>query len=364
MAKEVKDSMNGVKSMRGEPVVDLQDYNRTISHALNYYNDEYSLSDYKQSALEYATTLGIKVNAGIPEYMFRGIGAVCRLILRNCTLRVDDVQNTITKLKNIQLEYEKNKVKDDVPIKIVIPQTQQFDFLVIDFCNSIEDELIEAILDSTPQLAVESLIKTFASVEYTKTQIKEIIKFINKEIDYYNTILVDKKGSCEQTKEAYIHIPSTRINNALKQLKLLLDGISKTQEKVKVSKVISKKELSPILQTSKIPYQLEYNGIKSLLPSQVIGKSIVWLFDTDTRDLIILRSLAGKFKASGQSFLNVGETNSFKKKLRNPDKQLSEFCSALDKSKKIDDEYFDNITSKSQKAVGRMSENKIILCVY
>jgi endonuclease V-like protein UPF0215 family len=367
MAKRInKEKANEIlhgTSTNGEPQIDSNNYNHSLSSALNYYNVKYSNADYKRFALEYAASIGLKLNAGIAEYMFQSIGSVCRLISRGCYIRAEDIQRTLVKLNLIQAEYEKSRTVESLDFKVA-PVVKKENLKLISFENKIEDDLIQAILDSKNPLTVEALISNYVGEEFSKSDTKDIIKFIEDKIKYYNTAIVDKKGSDEDLKEAWQHIPSTRLKTAVKSLESLLEGINKSQVKVVAAKVVSKKEASPIIQVKKVPYLKEYNGINGLHPKDVIGKSVAFIFDTDTRDLIMLKCLAGKFKASGQSFTNVCDTNSAKKKLRHPEIQLNEFQGSLEKSKKADEQYFDKIKCKEQKAVGRMSDKRIILCVY
>ena len=373
MAKQISkeranEILHGTTSMRGEPIVSLEDYNHTLSSCLNWYNINYSSSDYKKAVLEYAATLDIKINAGIPEYAFRGIGAVCRLILRNCTLRSDDIQRTIDKIYFIQSEYEKHKlveIKDNViPIKPIVTQIDQ---IVIDYYNMVEDDLMQGILDGKiPYLSLESMVSNFAKNEYSKTQAKLITDFIESHIKYYSIVITDKKGSCEQAKEAWSHIPLIRIKTVVNTLKSLLIDIDKTQTKIKVAKSISKKELSPILQTKDVVYLKEYQNFKGLSPTECINSSEIWFYSTDTREINVIRALAGlKFTAKGTTFQNVDVDNSFKKKLRNPDEQLQAFINPLEsKTKKYFKQTFNAIKTTETKTTGRMSDARIIIQIF
>jgi hypothetical protein len=367
MAKRInKEKANEIlhgTSIQGEPVIDSNNYNHSLSAALNYYNVKYSNADYKRFALEYAASINLKLNAGIPEYMFQSIGSVCKLILRGCYIRAEDIQRTLVKLNMIQSEYEKSKTVDVLDFKVA-PVVKKENLKLITFLNKIEDDMVQGILDNKNPVTVESLISTYVGEEFTKSETKEIIKLIDDKTKEYNTAILDKKGSNDDLKEAWQHIPSTRLKTAVKSLESLLDGINKSQVKVVAAKVATKKDPSPLIQVKNVPYMKEYNGINGLHPKDVVGKSMAFIFDTDTRDLIMLKCLSGKLKASGQSFTNVCDSNSAKKKLRHPEIQLNEFQSSLEKSRKADEQYFDKVKCKEQKAVGRMSDKRIILCVY
>lgn len=347
-----------------EPTIDLVNYTHSISSALNFYNNSFSLSEYKEATLEYASSVGIHMNRGIPEYQFRTVGAICRLILRKCDIKPEDIERNLLKLKNIQKEYEKSKLNEVVVVSNVIP-IKQIDYLVVDYLNSIEDALIENILNNKDYNLAE-YISAFTKNEYKKSQSNEIVNFINSKIRYYDGVYSLLKGGCEQTKESFDNIPSTRIKSVLKTLKMLLEGISVIQHKeIVVKQVRKKKELSPLLQCKNIPYKKTWEGIDGLNPTACINSGEVWVFDTDTRDVIVLRALKDlKFTAKGYTFNNVDESKSFKKKLRKIE-DIYLFTNTLENlTKKSLLTTFTSIKTKEQKASGRMNENKIIIKVF
>lgn len=366
MAKTIsKEKANDILmgSDRTEPIIQIDDYNHSISMALNYYNNLYSLSDYKEATLEYAASINLAMNRAIPEYQFRRVGAVCRLISRNCNIKIEDINRNLEKLKQIQKEYVESK-KDDVIISNVIP-IKQIDYLVINFLNDIDDKLIIAILNNK-EYNPQEYISTFTTNQYSKHQSKEITNFIINKINYIDTVHNALKEGCEQTKEAFNLIPSTRVKSVSKALKSLLEGISNIQHKeIVVKQVRKKKELSPIIQTKDMVYISKFSNINSALPSTVINSSEVWIFDTESRDIIVLRALKDlKFTAKGITFNNVDENKSFKKKLRNID-DIYLFTNTLETpTKKSLNSTFNSIKTTQQKTSGRMNSNKIIIKVF
>lgn len=358
--KESKERLLGSSS--SEPETSVDNYNHTMSVALLHYNIHYSLSDYKEASLEYATSINLNMNRGIAEHLFRPTGAVSRLIMRECYVRPEDIQRNIEKLKQIQADYEKTKLQEVVSNVI---QIKQLDYLVINFLNDIEDNLINNILNNK-SYKTDEYVKTYTTNQYSKSQSKDIIAFINNKILYYDGVCKLLKEGCEQTKESFALTPSTRIKNVSKELKLIIDGIANVQQKeVVVKQLRVKKELSPLLQTSKMPYLKVWDKIEGILPQAVINCSEVWIYDTEKRDIIVLRALKDlKFNAKGFTFGNVDETKSFKKKLRKIE-DLYLFTNTLETpTKKSLLATLNSIKTTEQSVSGRMNENKIILKVF
>ena len=112
-------------------------------------------------------------------------------------------------------------------------------------------------------------------------------------------------------------------------------------------------------------YISKFNDINCVLPSTVINSSEVWIFDTEKRDIIVLRALKDlKFTAKSITFNNIDENKSFKKKLRNID-DIYLFTNTLESpTKKSLNNTFNSIKTTQQIASGRMNSNRIIIKVF
>jgi hypothetical protein len=348
---------------RLEPTIDINNYNSTVSAALLYYNNSYSLSDYKEAALEYAASIGLDISRAIPEYNFRSIGAVCRLILRNCTLRIDDIQRTIDKLNQIQSEYDKNKSLE--PLVLYLEPVKQIDYMVVDYCNLIEDELIDNILNGKRDIDTNKYISEYSSKQYTKKQSKEVQNFIEDKMQHYSNVYKSLKEGCEQTKESFSNIPSIRIKNVPKTLEIILNDITKVNVEVKKVVTKRKKEISPIIQVKDMPHTMNWEKIDGIHPSNAIGSSEIWVWDYEKRDIHVLKVLKDfKFQAKGYTFLNIDEERSFKKKLRKIE-DIYLFTNTLEElNKKSMNETFAAIKTTPQKTSGRMNSSKIIIKIF
>jgi hypothetical protein len=345
-----------------EPTIDMTNYNSSMSKALMYYNFSYSFSDYKDAALEYAASIGLDISRAIPEYQFRSIGAVCRLILRDCTLRVDDIQRTIDKLLQIQDEYDKSKSSSIIDIDLTPPKVIDYD--VVNYCNLIEDDLIDSIL-KRKDVDSNKYISEFTSKEFNKKQSKEIVEFIKKKSEYYLGVHKSFKEGCEQTKESFDGIPSIRIKTVHNTLESILIGISSVQVEVKKTVTRRKKEIPPMVQCKDMPYAKTWDKLEGLHPSVAIGCSEIWVWDFEKRDVHVMRVLKDfKFSAKGYTYLNIDEERSFKKKLRKPE-DVYNFTNTLeDPTKKTMLATFNSIKTTEQKTSGRMNETKVIIKVF
>lgn len=342
---------------QGEPEVLVDDYNHTLSAALNYYNNVFSLGDYKNNVIDYAASIGITVPRSIPEWNFRGIGATCRLLLREQPISLNHINQVIDKIKSIMVEHEKHPKEDDV--KIDQPVIKPVESSITPVQIWLEDAIDLMVIGKTKTLG--NMITEYNTFSVTKTDAKKITKLVDEQIDKYTDILSKLTiGKDEDLIEAWGKTSKTVFKKLISELKEFRDYLSK----LNVSMAAPKKDKAPIVQVAGIKFQKEYNNIKSIHPKDVIGKSEVWIFDTVTRDLIVLRALAGKLKAAGASFTNIDESKSFKKKLRKPEDVLNTLKSLIDTNKKAFKEVFDKLTTTETKASGRMADTRIIIEVF
>lgn len=366
MAKISKEKARSlIVGSKNEPSIDPENYNLSLANALNYYNNTLSLSDYKNSALDFADSIGKDVARAIPEFEFRGIGAVCRLILREEPVKVEHIQQVVDKLSKIQDTYLSRKQPVEVPVAVPVVEVKKENPQLVDFLASIEDVVDSIILTTKYEVNLDEITKQFTKAEFSKSESKAIIVFIDKKSREYGRVVLEFTD--EQYKEAYQNVPVSRIKKVIKFLTELSDYVTKILSESKKAVTISKKKDKPALvQVKNIEYCLEWDGIKGLHPKEAIGASEIWLFDTETRDLSVLRVETGlKIAAEGASFRNIDADKSIKKKLRKPEDVLNSFLNGVDsKTKKAFKEIFDQIKTTESKTSGRMNDKRLILHVF
>ena len=98
--------------------------------------------------------------------------------------------------------------------------------------------------------------------------------------------------------------------------------------------------------------------VDSISPVELLGASVVWVYDTVKRKLGIYRSeYSGGIHVKGTTI--IGIKNSEQKTLRKPEKQLPEFLKLRKSSTQID--WFDAVKAKAQPLKGRTNEHMLIL---
>jgi hypothetical protein len=338
-----------------EPIIDQSAYSISLASALNYYNEMFQLSEYKSSVLDFAKSISKDIPTGVPEFEFRSIGAICRLILREQYISIPHMNYVLAKIdtfKSIKEEKEKSK-----PIEVKAPVENT---ILLTFLAKLEDMVDEYVWDNKSK-EIGDLKKEYNYQIFTKSDHKKIITWCENNIKQYNIIY--NTFNDEDIKEAYRGVTKTKIKSIVTQLETFKSEIS-VIEKISVSSSRPKKDKPPMIQVSNIPYLKTFESLNGLHPKEVIGKTVAYIYDTVTRELIYIQSMNGKLKASGQSFINMDDTNSFKKKIRKPEEFFIDFFGESCKTKLESKAMYDSIKTTAQKGVGRMNENKIILKVY
>lgn len=184
--------------------------------------------------------------------------------------------------------------------------------------------------------------------------------------DYYKPLENEIRELVEQkTKdlvEAYAHWSVRKQKQYLSIIEQIVSDAERYMESKKaVRKIRKPKVKSADKQVEKVQYLTQSNEYKltSIHPSQIIGARRVYLFNTKDRTITELVSrLREGFSVTGTTIQGVDEEVSRQTKLRKPE----EFIPIVQKKtpNQIDKEW-KNLTTKDQKANGRVNKYTIIM---
>lgn len=188
-------------------------------------------------------------------------------------------------------------------------------------------------------------------VDYYTPQMEEIQELVTKKTD--------------DLVEAYGHIKIRKRKELLKLLTIIISDAEKYMSAKKVvRKPRKKKVVSTTQSVSKVTYlkdSAEYK-IVSVDPTEIVGASVVWLFNVKYRTITkLVSSSSSGLTVKGTTIYDFDSDLSTKKKLRKPE----DFISVTTKTTKtkINKEY-DTIKTKPSAANGRVNSDTIIYKVY
>lgn len=331
-----------------EPNIVTSEYQISLIKCMNYYNETWDKDSYKNATIEFALSLGIDLPKSVPDQEYRNIGAICRLLTRNQYVEINHYNYVVKRLN--ELKAYKKEIKEDVPVK----QVEVKKDTPIKFIENLEDYIDTFTLKGT--VDTKKIIAKYNTYSYSTSEAKKVESYINKQVKTFTQHISDWN---DDIKDSY----NPRTKTEIKKLVDSLEEFKATIVKLVVSTKAKPKKAKPAsIQVKGVPFKKEYESISGKHPKELIGKSFAVIYDTATRDLIILHALASKFQASGMTFLNLDDTKCIKKKLRKPEEQLKELATKT--TKKDIFAFFETIKTTEQKSTGRMSEDKIILSVY
>jgi hypothetical protein len=172
-------------------------------------------------------------------------------------------------------------------------------------------------------------------------------------------------GKDKQLKEGYAHFKAAdfkkRVDfyNAILNDVVSYDTAKKAVRKPRVKKAVSKDKL-----VSKVKYMKQDAALKvsSVNPVNIIGASVVWVYNTKYRKLgkYIADPIQKTMSIKGTTIIGFDEVKSVSKTIRKPETQIPEFMKA---GKVALRKFLENIKATEVKLTGRLSEDVLILKV-
>lgn len=166
----------------------------------------------------------------------------------------------------------------------------------------------------------------------------------------------------EQLLEAYSHRTKKQIKNLIAFYQEIMSACDMLAQEAKVNRAPRAKKSVPAEKiVAKLKYKKSDEPMKlvSINPTDIIGSSELWVYNTKTRKL-------GKYVAAeyqtlsvkGTSIINFNENLSICKTLRKPEEKLKEFKAA---GKVQLRKFLDDINATDTKMNGRINEETILL---
>lgn len=187
---------------------------------------------------------------------------------------------------------------------------------------------------------------------------------------YEKSILAELKqaqsGSCEQLQEAYSFLSKSDLNSFIKFIEGFVDDANRWQGIAKqisnTNRVPRKRKAKPAAkQVEKLQYLKEYENMKSILPSHIVGATQLWVYNVKYKTLgVYICNNAHGFMVKGCTILNYDVEESISKTLRKPEDVLP---SVLESGKVALRKILPSLRTKEKKLTGRINKDTILLRV-
>lgn len=365
--------------MGSEPVFSSQPESRKVAlmSSFNWYSKFYGRKDAKELLCQYLELTGSadkskQVRKADDNQFMTSIAWLARMSLRGLVLtesekeRIDGevaklIQSVITPDTKVSVTGGKKEV---VVKESNRPNVQE---IMRDRTREAAGE-IEGMLDD--------YILSGAKANFNFKPIDELAK--KNVLPQHISILTDTwkkkrneideviRGKDKQLSEAYSHYNKTQLKNLLKFIDQFLSDFNSYVSIKKTAKAPRARKAVPVeKQVSKLKYLKAFKDdalkldLVGLHPVKLHGASEAWVFDTAKRKLhhYIADEYSKTFTVKGNTLLGFDKSNSEIKTLRKPNEQLKEIMGSKPAARK----YFKDIRAVSVAPNGRFNESMLIL---
>lgn len=354
------------------------DYRLALIKAFNDINVTWTSEDYRKNIVNAVQSVKKwshykEAVSKAPYFDIRNLSATIYLFQHKEGLRQEDIDNIDVRLEAVYQNFIKNK--DDIERKIkeeeeheaiindnkVAQATSRASakkyFIEHNDAIGIIEDAIDNIIDKK-----EVNINAEASASYSfadKHDVKtETSNFIDEKIDEYTSLLNKEDKELFDATGLSVRVLRT-IVESLEQFKgafKMIKTIKKTSKKVKMTP-------AKLVKKIKTARNIENCNIVGKKPEDMIGSSIIYLYNESKRKLYRIQSIKNMgISAHGMALTNIDLEKSLIKTIRKPE----EFVKMLnaDSSKSSIKRIFDNIKQgKEMKTCPRINNEFIILAV-
>lgn len=228
------------------------------------------------------------------------------------------------------------------------------------------DALTDAMLDGD-SYSLNDVKTLLHNPEFKPPHYRVVCDHVEEYLREWNDAMLAKKSQSDdedvnQLAEGYGLTTVRQLKTAITMLAAFNSEIKGTIEATKTPR--KRRARSPEKVVSKVKYLAEFEEFKltSVQPKELLGASIVWIYDTKRRKLgQYISEFAGSIDVKGTTLLGVDAKLSTCKTLRRPEDQLAEFEAT--RGKAAIGKWYERIRAKAQVLRPRLNTNVVILRV-
>jgi hypothetical protein len=148
-------------------------------------------------------------------------------------------------------------------------------------------------------------------------------------------------------------------------IKRIIDHMTELESAAIAVRKPRKKKVKPVSDiVSKLKYMESHDKLKSVNPTEIVGASQVWVFNTKTRNLSVYNAVGNSgLTVRGSTIIGYDETSSITKKLRANSMDLPVNLNTGQIGKVALRSVMSSIRTKENKANGRINADTILLKV-
>ncbi|CAB4167909.1 hypothetical protein UFOVP1666_108 [uncultured Caudovirales phage] len=358
--KETKERIaNIARGTSGEPVVTEENYNLDLAIALNWYNINEDVKKMRKHLSDHLARQGKKEFVAFANKAW-DVEVQAPAVLARLLDRDQYVSDKHKKYMATRLDFIKDKYQEEVIIaKATAPAVVSVDQRVADVAHKHAAEF-----DNEIDLFLQNKKSEFSAKNYLK--VHSISGAVTKKIgDFYKNTLRELqetlKGDDADLNEGYSYLTKSELKKFLAFVEGIVSDCNQQVVSAKSNRMPRKRKERPAgILVAKLRYMKEFLelGLKSVFPTEIIGSTELWVYNTKTRRVSVYRGLdGGTLSVRGTTILNYDTTKSETKTLRKPE----EFFKTTSLSKRVLSNAMKAIKTKTIIPNGRINEETILL---
>jgi len=348
-------------------------YQRDLLVALNYYNSNHDDKDKKKWFISHYAKIDKKIAASllkVDDYHFRHAGILARLIDLGSVLqekeqtflneRIEFLVSQVNVRQKSQDKADKklaDAAKAALPANVISIQ-QRMEDKAHELAGEIEGAIDDFVLnDCKSDFSTKNYLLANQVAGPIAKRIGELFQGTSKELREA------LEGDDAQLVEGY----SNFTKRELKRFAEFVDGIiSDCNQMVQTAKANraprKTKPVNPVKLASKMKYLKEFAelNLKSIQPSNCVGATEVWFYNTKYRRVGVYKAESGSLSVKGTTIIGFDIKESKQFTLRKPE----EFFKGLSLGKRALGAAIKSLTTKPSQPNGRINEETIILGAF
>lgn len=341
---------------------DSADYVSQLSYAFNWYNQEKDKKDAISYLRDYIkATLGgdeVKQFDKIPDNeISTTYGWLARMHFNGCRVGSYELQKLETYTKELLVRKVTEKV---IKVKDTTPKPSVQDYM-LEKVSEYLGELEGMLDDYITQKKEFDLYKDLQARSIPKPYCAHIEQWVRRKAQEFVTVY---ESTDPEIKEAYSNFTRPQLTRLIKLCSQCIEDVERYGEFKKANrKPRVKKQVAPGIQVAKLKYMREFAelNLKSVMASEIVGASQVWVYNTKYKRLAAYRteSTTG-LQVKGTTLQNYDPDMCEQKALRKPAEVLKKVLTA---GKVQLRRVLPELTTKETPVNGRINEECIILRV-
>ena len=369
------------KYLGDEPSFPIQPENRSVALAkgFTWYNRFYGRKEAKELLCQYLDANKREQDAKVMRKVDEGelIPTLCwlaRMTLRGLELTEHESLTLQSEISRLLRAVHKPEVKQSSTGKKKVDKTEVTR-------PNVQEIMKEKAREAGGELEglFDDYITSGAASKHTLRPIDEVAKknvlpqhisilteVWKKKLNEFELVL---EGKDPQLVQAYAHYSKTQIKNIIKFIEQVISDLNAYISVKKASKAPRKRKAIPVEKiVAKLKFLKEFKDpalkleLVSLHPTKLHGASEAWVYDSAKRKLhhYIADEYSKTFSVKGNTLLGFCTKQSEMKTLRKPNEQIKEIMGSKPAARK----YFKDIKAVSAIPNGRFNENMLILKAF